>query len=113
MKQDIKDKWVAALRSGDYKQDTTFLKLGDCFCVMGVLCDVVKEDLGLDWEFNGSYSYIDRAESIIPKSIAEYVEFDGVVVLLQYNDVAHDITRLNDTVKLSFDELANLIEDQL
>lgn len=46
MDVDLKTKWLAALRSGKYKQGQRALKRNDEFCCLGVLCDV----LGADWE---------------------------------------------------------------
>lgn len=44
MKKALKAKWVAALRSGKYKQGEEYLKLtgsaGNTFCCLGVLCDI-------------------------------------------------------------------------
>lgn len=41
MTQELKDKWVAALKSGTYVQGRQMLKTPDGrFCCMGVLCDV-------------------------------------------------------------------------
>lgn len=40
----IADKWVAALRSGEYDQGNGKLNMGGKFCCLGVLCDIaVKE----------------------------------------------------------------------
>lgn len=41
MDPEIKAKWVAALRSGKYKQGRGRLRSGDEFCCLGVLCDIV------------------------------------------------------------------------
>lgn len=46
MDQELKAKWVKALRSGDYKQTQDFLRDEDGFCCLGVLCDVA----GAVWE---------------------------------------------------------------
>lgn len=40
MNADLKAKWVAALRSGDYKQTEGLLFRDGAFCCLGVLCDV-------------------------------------------------------------------------
>ena len=43
MNKELKDKWIAALRSGKYKQAKKRLRTGeDSFCCLGVLCDVVQ-----------------------------------------------------------------------
>jgi len=45
MKEQIKEKWLAALRSGDYKQGKAALRSKDDeFCCLGVLCDVLDSD---------------------------------------------------------------------
>lgn len=42
MNVDVKELWITALRSGDYKQDSTSYKLqsNNGFCCLGVLCDI-------------------------------------------------------------------------
>ena len=40
MTQEQRDKWVEALRSGKYEQGNKFLRLGDRYCCLGVLCDL-------------------------------------------------------------------------
>ena len=48
MDKELKEKWVAALRSGHYKQGKDWLRVGDTFCCWGVLRDLIdpadKED---------------------------------------------------------------------
>jgi len=46
MNPEIKAKWVAALRSGEYKQTTGYLKLDNNYCCLGVLCEVSKLETG-------------------------------------------------------------------
>jgi hypothetical protein len=36
-------KWIAALRSGEYKQGTFALKKGDRYCCLGVACDIYRK----------------------------------------------------------------------
>lgn len=40
MKKEVAMKWVAALRSGKFKQGHGVLHSGDKFCCLGVLCDI-------------------------------------------------------------------------
>lgn len=44
MRRDIKEKWVAELRSGKYKQGTGYLRRNDEFCCLGVLCELAVAD---------------------------------------------------------------------
>ena len=41
MDAELKAKWVAALRSGKYEQGPLFLRNGESYCCLGVLCDVL------------------------------------------------------------------------
>jgi hypothetical protein len=64
MKKRIKDKWVNALRSGEYKQGrNALMKMGDDgkpagYCCLGVLCDLYAnskegKEIGAKWEPSG------------------------------------------------------------
>jgi hypothetical protein len=48
----LKRKWVAALRSGKYKQGTFTFQCGDTFCCLGVLCAIARRPSG--WGFVSS-----------------------------------------------------------
>lgn len=55
MKKEIADKWVAALRSGKYQQGKNVLSANEnSFCCLGVLCDVVKDQVIGHWENLGT-----------------------------------------------------------
>jgi hypothetical protein len=44
MNKEIADKWIEALRSGEYEQGIASLQSGGRFCCLGVLCDLaIKE----------------------------------------------------------------------
>jgi hypothetical protein len=51
MSSELKEKWLAALRSGHYRQGNGRLHQysldGDCYCCLGVLADVIDPD---SWE---------------------------------------------------------------
>jgi hypothetical protein len=44
MTLDLKRKWIAALRSGEYRQAQNGLRTSDGYCCLGVLCDIVDPD---------------------------------------------------------------------
>jgi hypothetical protein len=51
MNTEIKAKWVAALRSGKYRQAKHVLKGDDGMCCLGVLCDLyIQETEGKEWK---------------------------------------------------------------
>lgn len=53
MNQEIKQKWVAALNSGEYEQGQFALTQHGSFCCLGVLCDLYIKDQNnpnIQWE---------------------------------------------------------------
>jgi hypothetical protein len=58
MDKELKQKWLDALESGDYKQDTGRLKTLTGYCCLGVLCKVLGEEI----DITGYYvkSYLDK-----------------------------------------------------
>ena len=54
----LKDKWIAALRSGKYKQGKGALQRNESFCCLGVLCEVAgvhnfdHDGFGMTYEFS-------------------------------------------------------------
>lgn len=60
LEPEIKQAWLDALESGDYKQDTCYLKTTKGFCCLGVLADVlIKKDptLPFIWKQDDRDSY--------------------------------------------------------
>jgi hypothetical protein len=51
LKPEIKEKLITALLSGNYKQGRHTLRTQqDEFCCLGVLCDVIKDDINGNWK---------------------------------------------------------------
>lgn len=109
LKQDIKQKWVAALRSGEYVQGRAKLRSGDDqFCCLGVLCDVLVQDGELpepvyasgcnDFEYNYSATNL-------PESTREDLGISP--------EGQDRLMRMNDHEGASFDIIANYIEANL
>ena len=44
MNADIKQRWVEALRSGQYKQGQGCLRTNNAYCCLGVLCELHRQD---------------------------------------------------------------------
>ena len=105
MKKEIKDRWVQALRSGEYKQGKGVLRQGENFCCLGVLCDITKEELGIEWTHARYGNYIDGERVVLPPRVRDYAgltkrnpEIEGMT-LSDTNDSGAD-----------FDVIADLIE---
>ena len=81
MNQDIKGRWIAALRSGKYKQHPGVLRSGENeFCCLGVLCDVVDPDgWGIAHSAYSGTPYLDRqgaVRTVLPLSFQEDMDLD-------------------------------------
>lgn len=77
--QEFLKKWVAALRSGTYKQTKGYLRVNDAMCCLGVACDLIDPDgwestigKGIPWTTEHA-SWLER--TVIPAEIAERLGF--------------------------------------
>ena len=118
MNEVIKREWLAALRSGEYRQAHGTLRAADnggtYYCCLGVLCDIHRA-AGL-----GNWSggrYLGECEAL-PYEVYEWAEIEdegnpwnpyaGAYRLAEYNDGADDVLPPH-----SFAEIAALIEAHL
>ena len=133
----IKPLWIAALRSGEYKQGHHTLHSTDgCFCALGVLCDLFAKQFDLKWEeqealigadnrfitvmalphefMNGEKFY----SVAVPQSpIASWAALQGnpwlYVTTKEGVRSEYHMSEINDKLELTFDQIADLIEEQL
>lgn len=111
MNPEIKAKWVAALRSGEYQQGRERLRAAnDKFCCLGVLCDIHSKETGTPWQ----YGDIDRnvycgKTAFLPESVADWAELTHVGPYIQS---IGSLTNLNDGGS-TFPQIADLIEKHL
>lgn len=103
MKEDVKDLWVAALRSGKYEQGTEQLCHNGRHCCLGVLCEIMGAEKVY---FEGTVLY-DGLEDILPV---------GVQVLSGLRTRRGDLhgkclTSINDSGH-SFEDIAQIIEKE-
>lgn len=127
MRKEIAEKWVAALRSGEYGQTVGYLQAGRGHCCLGVLCDLhlretgrgewrppgsgdsphtrcYRDDLGVDGEYTpppGVLAWADMAED----PCVQFRHSDGSVDI-------EELVTLNDYCGFSFERLADVIEEQ-
>lgn len=94
MKKEWADKWVKALRSGEFKQGKSSLKNSlNEYCCLGVLCEITKQN---NWGNNG----------FLPEQVRDFTEMktnSGI-----YKNVS-SLANLNDSGS-SFEEIADIIE---
>lgn len=111
LERNFKRKWVAALRSGKYKQTISSLYDAGGFCCLGVMCALrgakldEMDQVSLPGElpnFNELFNIdSDHAEFFSGGGEAWQVPYCGEMVYL---------SELNDDHRLSFKQIANIIE---
>lgn len=97
MNAELKSKWIAALRSGDYKQGLGMLRSGDRFCCLGVYCEVAGVP-----RLEDGYRFGDNRMphvSVLPMPESNALRTGTLI-------------EMNDTGK-SFAEIANWIEQHI
>jgi hypothetical protein len=115
---DIRNKWLAALRSGNYKKGK--LRLRDSsnrFCVLGVLCDVVDPDR---WALPAPrtppypwYSFGLGFDANLPPDVIEIAGLrskNAHLIGAPIDFVYSNLSAVNDRMKLTFEEMADIIE---
>jgi len=104
----VAQKWVEALRNGEYKQGTGCLKARDQFCCLGVLSDLaVKHGIG---RWDGLERFTDGSEERsgrLARSVMQWAKVkdsEGAI-----DSPPSRLTMLNDN-GATFLEIADLIE---
>ena len=106
MNPKVKSRWLAALRSGEYKQVIGALRNGNGFCCLGVLTDLRQRELGETWRTNPDESELTSSEGYVcylSPAIKEWSEIKSVGLTL---------SSMNDRGD-TFDEIAAYIEENL
>lgn len=108
---EIKEKWVTALRSGDYKQTSGALavRVGDdttnvAYCCLGVLCEIAVDEgvipSGNFLEKNEIKRYDEQSTAFLPTRVIDWSRAFTTTVVVAMNDEGS-----------SFDEIADYIEE--
>lgn len=108
MNKEIKEEWLAALKSGEYKKGIGMLRSGDDrYCCLGVLCDLHNKKQ----EVNGwvAHKIVDETKysyhcsvGYSPLAVQEWSDLKTMITL----------TKLNDSSD-TFDKVIEYIEKQL
>jgi hypothetical protein len=126
MNPEVKQKWIDALRSGEYEQGSEKLRSVSGYCCLGVLCDIYAKEHNTEWEFGGNeetnlepmdYWYYEGESEFLPKSVMEWAELKINNPMLLADDEGEGdckvyVSHLNDG-GYTFATIANLIEAQL
>jgi len=128
MNEAVKKEWIEALRSGDYFQGRGYLRQAESveekyvkYCCLGVLCNIYSKQENIKWIKVGmtdstydNYFAIDvnkgcKDSGALPLVVAEWAD------LRLSNPIVNGeaLINLNDNKKLTFKEIADLIEAHL
>ena len=122
MKQEIKQKWIDALKSGEYQQGRERLKTKDGkYCCLGVLCDIYSKETGEgEWVKNkyGGFAFeIEEKNSKweLPRKVYQWAELDGDNPIFSSPDNkfgTSSLAEVNDA-GVPFDKIAFIIQEKL
>lgn len=101
MNQEIKAKWLEALRSGKYQQTRKVLRDSNGYCCLGVLCDV----MGVEWVkddgcflvlYDNGEGRVGREAGMPPSEIMREAKLDELFagVLAEGNDAGDTFAEL-------------------
>lgn len=109
MNKKVKKQWLKALRSGEYKQTTNYLKNSDAYCCLGILCDIHSKEKNHKWSVGESYFSQNRG---LPDQVLKWANLPNDNRYVVYNGKHGQLGNAND-MGLSFKQIANIIEKQL
>lgn len=124
MNQQIKEQWVAALRSGHYEQTRNVLHDTSGFCCLGVLSDLYLKEVGKEWGViaENYFMFPDSVDEVLPKEVMDWADLswdNPEVTVERFSPISgQNVSRkiplsdLNDTDH-NFNMIAALIEEQL
>lgn len=127
MNEQIKKRWVEALRSGNYQQGIGYLRQHaqsdgqDYYCCLGVLCElavadgvVVRGEAGDQVHHYGPEggSSAEFNAQLLPRTVADWAGLDDCSPSVPVSDERRGLADENDN-GASFDEIAAWIEEGL
>jgi hypothetical protein len=111
MEASLKQKWIDALRSGEYEQGKQYLKsMDNKFCCLGVLCDIIDNK---KWE---TFEKANSAKSFYPFTYEGYTGTlsNDMLKTTKINIVKmRFLMDMNDVHDKTFAEIADYIEANL
>lgn len=108
MNGEVKAKWIAALRSGEYEQGRNFLREEGSYCCLGVLCELHAKETGNEWTIGELYL---GEKYFLPAEVQKWAGIDDRNPCFADKDGhASFLSDLNDAGR-SFKWIANIIEE--
>lgn len=111
MNEEVKQKWLEALRSGEYEQGKEMLRRhDDKFCCLGVLTDLYVKDNATEWQVNDNgdwYVGDDGETQFLAFEVQEWADLHTSAGAYEDGELIED----ND-VGTPFSEIADIIEKE-
>lgn len=107
MKKEIKESWIAALRSGEYKKGKGALLSNGKYCCLGVLTNLWCKETGRKWKMDKyGYGFIGSEDNYLPKPVMKWAGLES------QNPYVKDeaLSTWNDSLGYGFKRIATLIE---
>ncbi len=118
MNPEVKAKWIAALRSGEYQQASGQLCSGTGFCCLGVLSELYIQETGKGrWVAGQPYvQFADasgfREATELPSAVMLWADIETAAPFVYTPDGTVDLIKENDD-GTPFSEIADVIEAYL
>jgi hypothetical protein len=118
MDPEIRARWTAALRSGDYEQGYGVLRSGEKYCCLGVLCDLAARDGAVEAaeDEDGTWKY-GNERKLLPEAVLTWAGLDDSSPEVRVADWRRPhspapaaLTTLNDNEESPFAAIADAID---
>ena len=112
-RKEIYLKWIAVLRSGKYEQGTGFLCKDNQYCCLGVLCEELGKELGIQ-----KYQHESNSNIVCYNGDVDYISDLNTIKKLnmdksfKHSHIDSILMKMNDNGK-TFDEIADYLEENL
>jgi hypothetical protein len=111
MNKTVKNQWIAALKSGEYKQAKGHLRYRDSFCCLGVLCNLHAQshpEIAARQTKAGQYM---GNSKVLPVEVMDWAGLDSESGGYLRNGKSTSLVIQNDS-GLSFPEIAKIIDEE-
>lgn len=97
---EFKQKWIAALLSGDYEQTTGCLRNENGFCCLGVACDV-EDSSGWNLMKDREVYYYDGCFSTPPYVVSDKIgiEYSEINQLVDMNESGYSFVEISEWIQ--------------
>lgn len=106
MNPEYKERWIAALRSGEFQQGSLYLLAEDrgnkTYCCLGVAAHLFGDEYGIQRKETCGITWFDTVFSCLPDKLSNALGLNG--------EVQATLSRMNDSGKFSFNQIADWIE---